>query len=218
MKLILRNQSIPILLPLVGMGLFILLYVVAAMHYPGGSWANPAQIGFSYWNNYLCDLLDTYTILGVLNPARIYARVALLILCTSLMLLWYNLPKLFYHNNSNTNIMRSLGIISLGVTLLLGSESHDIIIRIAGVFGVVALILLFVNFFRAKYHALFGLGIYCLLIFFLNYYIYETGVLIHLLPIIQKITFLSFILWFAFLNISLYKVSKPETRQENEST
>lgn len=203
---------------MVGMGVFILLYVIAAMLYPGGSWANPEQIGFSFWNNYLCDLLDTYTISGVLNPARIYARVALLILCTSLMLLWYNLPRLFSYKSYTLKIIQWTGITSLGVTLLLGSESHDIITRIAGFIGVIALILLFVNLYRENYYVHFGLGLFCLVIFFLNYYIYESGILIHLLPIIQKITFLSFILWFAFLNFILFKASKLEKNQGKLST
>ena len=44
-----------LLLPLFGMLLFVLLYVLAALDYPGGSWILPEQNGFSFWNNYLCD-------------------------------------------------------------------------------------------------------------------------------------------------------------------
>ncbi|WP_420322007.1 hypothetical protein [Flagellimonas sp.] len=147
MKPTFQNKNISTLLPLVGMGIFILLYAIAAINYPGGSWADPGQIGFSFWNNYLCDLLDTYTVSGVLNPARMYARLALLILCISLMLLWYRLPRLFNNKSRNLKIMQWAGVISFGVTLLLGSESHDIITRIAGFIGVIALILLFINFY-----------------------------------------------------------------------
>ena len=210
-----QNKSIAILLPLVGMVMFILLYAIAAKHYPGGSWADPGQTGFSFWNNYLCDLLDTHTVTGVLNPARVYARIALLVLCTSLMLLWHGLPKLFKHQNHNLKIMQWAGVLSFGVTLLLGSESHDTITRIAGFIGVIALILLFVNFYRVRYYALLGFGLFCLTIFFLNYYIYETGILIHLLPFIQKVTFLSFILWFAVLNVFVYRAQKREMDQRD---
>ncbi|WP_240740126.1 hypothetical protein [Flagellimonas allohymeniacidonis] len=159
-------------------------------------------------SNYLCDLLDTNTPNGLPNPARSYARLSLLVLCSSLILLWYDLPKLFKLKSINLSIMRTTSILSLGLTLFLAAGNHDVILRIAGLLGVMALISLFIELFKARYYALFVFGIWCLLIFVLNYLIYETGFSIVALPIIQKITFLSFLLWFAFLNITLFRVIK----------
>ncbi|MFN7116301.1 MAG: hypothetical protein ACK4TA_05840, partial [Saprospiraceae bacterium] len=58
------NTSAPIpfrlwlrLTPLVGIVLFLVLYIVAAFYYPGGSNADHSAKGFSIVHNYWCDLL-----------------------------------------------------------------------------------------------------------------------------------------------------------------
>jgi hypothetical protein len=199
-----------LLLPLVGMGLFILLYLLAALNYPGGSWIILEQKGFSFWNNYLCDLLDHYAINGELNPARHFARASLGMLCASLILLWYYLPGLFSVKSSNLTIMWVTGIISLVITLFLASGTHDITVRIAGIFAVIAFITCFVELYKARYFKLVMFGVACLLIFLANYYIYETGEFLHTLPTIQKITFVSYIIWFVFLDLVLYRKLKMD--------
>lgn len=211
MKLLLdiRLKTI-FLFPLIGIATFVILYILAALNYPGGSYADPNHNGFSFWNNYLCDLLDTYTIGGELNPARTYSRLALLILCISLIILWFHLPKLFPFKNRNQFIMRVTGIGSLVITLFLAAGNHDVIVRIAGLFGVIALITVFIELYKAKYYPLLILGFFCLIIFFINYYIYETGVYIKMLPVIQKVTFVSFISWFLMLDFSLYQRLKSK--------
>ena len=197
-----------LLLPLGGMVLFVVLYILAALNYPGGSWIVMDQEGFNFWNNYLCDLLDRNAINGELNPARFFARASLGVLCVSLLLLWYFLPGLFSKKGINIFVMWLSGILALGVTMSLTSGTHDITVRIAGIFGVIAFISCFIELYKANYFLLFYFGIACLLIFLVNYYIYETGTFIRSLPVIQKVTFLSFILWFAFLDISFYKFVK----------
>ena len=78
-----------LLFPLMGMGLFVFLYILAAINYPGGSWNFIDQNGFSFGHNYLCDLLDHYAINGKINSARFFARAALRTLCASIILLWF---------------------------------------------------------------------------------------------------------------------------------
>lgn len=197
-----------LLVPLVGMLLFVILYILAAINYPGGSWIVMDQEGFNFWNNYLCDLLDRNAINGELNPARFFARGSLGVLCVSLLLLWYFLPGLFSKKGINVYVMWLAGILALGVTMSLTSGTHDITVRIAGIFAVIAFISCFIELYKANYFLLFYFGIACLLIFLINYYIYETGTFIKSLPVIQKVTFICFILWFAFLDIFFYKFVK----------
>jgi len=202
------SKSYVLLFPLSGMGLFVVLYIIAAMNYPGGSWAFTDHNGFSFWNNYLCDLLDEYAINGKLNDTRFFARAALGVLCASLLLLWYHLPKLFVNKSLNLNIMSLSGFLALFVTLFLASGTHDVIVRISGVLGIIALITAVIELYKIKSFRLLILGLFCLFIFFVNYYIYESDSYIRALPVIQKITFVSFILWFALLDISLYRSLK----------
>jgi hypothetical protein len=199
------SKSFALLLTLVGIGLFVILYVMAAINYPGGSWAYTDQNGFSFYNNYLCDLLDEYAINGELNTARFFARVALSVLCVSLIVLWYHLPKLFLIKSTNRTVMWLSGLLGLLITLFLASGTHDLIVRIAGVFGTIALFTAIIELYKSHLYRLMFLGLFCLSIFFTNYYIYETSIYIEVLPLIQKITFISFIIWFALLGISLYK-------------
>ncbi len=102
-------------------------------------------------------------------------------------------------------LMKFAGIGALVITLFMTAGNHDIVVRIAGLFGVVAMLTLFIELFRAKYYKLLSFGMYCLLILLVNYYIYETEVYLTALPVIQKITFASFIIWFLLMDISLYK-------------
>ncbi|MCP4976276.1 MAG: hypothetical protein GY931_08965 [Maribacter sp.] len=197
-----------LVLPLIGMSLFVLLYILAALEYPGGSWMSPQQNGFSFWNNYLCDLLDQNAINGELNTARYFARTSLTVLCLSLALLWYYLPGLFTGKNFNKNIMWLSGMAALVATSFLSSGAHDRTVRIAGFLAVIAFLTCFIELLRARHIKLFISGIGCLIIFLVNYYIYETGLFIRFLPVIQKITFICFIIWFIMLDVLYYRKLK----------
>lgn len=198
-------KPIIMLLPLVGIGLFVLFYTLSALNYPGGSWNFSNQTGFSFWHNYLCDLLDDYAINGEVNSARFFARIALGVLCASLILIWLSLPKLFTIKSFNLTIMRLAGLLSIIVTLFLASGTHDFILRIAGIFGAIAIITCLVELYKIKYDKLLMLGVFCLLVFLANYFIYETNYYIKILPVLQKLTFISFIVWFVFLDIQVYR-------------
>ena len=102
-----------LLLPLLGLGIFILFYIVAAINYPGGSWAYPNQAKFSLRHNYLCDLLDNYSTNGTINSAKYYARFSLGFLCGSIILIWFYLPNLFEKQSFNSKTMWLYGIMSL---------------------------------------------------------------------------------------------------------
>ena len=202
------------LLPLVGMGLFVLLYILSAINYPGGSWNFTDYNGFSFWDNYLCDLLDDYAINGELNSARFFARASLGILCISIMFIWLFLPKLFKAKSDNLTVMWLTGLLSLIITLFLASGTHDLIVRIAGVFGVIAIMTCLIELCKIKYYRLLMLGAFCLIVFLANYFIYETEYYLKTLPILQKITFTSFIVWFICLDILLFRTLKLGNEKE----
>ena len=202
-----RTHRVLIMTTLISMALFVVFYVIAAMHYPGGSYVAPSHPGFSFKNNYLCDLLDEQAINGASNSAHTYARIALAMLCLSLFIFWNWLPKLFNRKNKSLTIMSMAGMLAMVTTLFLASGLHDIISRIAGTFGLIALLISFVELYKAHYYSLLVLGIICMLLFLTNYYLYETDILLDKLPAIQKITFIAFIGWFALLSISAYRKS-----------
>ena len=199
------EKPIGLLVPLLGMLLFLFFYFKAAFVYPGGSQFSPTAEGFSFLNNYLCDLLDGTTFSGAPNPSKGPARFALFVLCSCLTVLWYYLPKLFNRKGVYLSIIRVAGISAMIITLFLSSNSHDLVIYVAGLTGLLAMVTTIVALYREGYQELFALGVFCLAVFLLNFYIYESGILITVLPAIQKITFISFIGWFVLLDISLYR-------------
>ena len=103
-------------LPFLGTDLFLLFYIIAAIKYPGGSYADPTHEGFSFFNNYLCDLLDSQAIIGIENTASLYARLSLAILCLTMIIIWSYLPKLFSKKSIFHPIIQIAGVSSMLVT------------------------------------------------------------------------------------------------------
>ncbi len=193
------------LLPLGAMALFVVFYLLAAWHYPGGSWVEPGREGFSFRNNYLCDLLDTRAVGGALNTGRYWARASLGVLCAGLCYLWVYLPALAGGPAWNRPLMRLGALAALVTTVFLSAGTHDITVRIAGGFGGLALVSAIVGLWQGGRRVAALFGAWCLVVFLLNYALYETGSYLRALPLIQKVTFLSFIGWFAWLDLELYR-------------
>lgn len=193
------------LLPLAGMGLFVVFYLLAAWRYPGGSWVEPGREGFSFRYNYLCDLLDTRAVGGALNAGRYWARASLGVLCAGLCYLWIYLPTLAGGPSWNRSLMRLSALAALLTTVFLTAGTHDTTVRIAGGFGGLALVSVISGLWMGGRRGAAVFGGWCLAIFLLNYALYESGSYLRALPLIQKVTFLSFIGWFAWLDLELYR-------------
>ena len=193
------------LIPIAAMLLFVLCYISAAINYPGGSAVYPLEAGFSMRYNYLCDLLDTESVGGALNSGRYWARIGLFMLCMGLVYLWLKLPILVRAPLWKIQTMSTCAIVALICTGFLAMADHDTTVRVSGIFGAVALILALQGFWRAGRKKLLWSGMWCLVVFLLNYVMYESGGFYRVLPLLQKVTFLSFMAWFALLNLSIYQ-------------
>jgi hypothetical protein len=196
------------LLPIAGFCLFIILYFIAATLYPGGSEVNRLAKGFSWKHNYWCDLLETHAGNGELNTARQIAIIAMAVLCLSLGLFWYFVPRLFTFKTFTNRIIQCTGILSMAVLVLLQADFHDIIINMAGLSGIIAITGTLIGLYKNHSYMLFLFGLICLFLFFLNNYIYYSKQLIWHLPVIQKISFFLFLLWFSLIAIQLFKKHK----------
>lgn len=199
---------IHLLIPFIGMFLFIGFYILSAFLYPGGSYKEPNSTVFSFTNNYLCDLLDTYAINGELNIASTMARMAFGILCFTMIYIWIQIPRLFAKKHINHLIIKILGVLSMIIAMFLAAGIHDTIVYIAGVFGLLALLLTFVELYKQGFFYFLGLGLCCFVLVSLNYIMYTTGYAIDALPLIQKITFIACISWFLMLMLVSYSLHK----------
>lgn len=193
--------------PTAGFVLFTLLYIIAAALYPGGSEADRATPGFSWLHNYWCDLLETHAENGQINPARPIAISGMIVLCSSIALFFYNVPGLLDFPKWLTQTIRGGGLLSMVTLIFLQADYHDTVINISFALGVLAMLLVLAGLFRLHLLYLFSLGIFSLLLAAVNTYIYYSQNLIDILPLLQKVTFLSFLLWFSLVSVRISRYS-----------
>ncbi len=200
-----NKKNVFLLMPSVGIILFLMLYVIATFFYPGGSQVNKNSEGFSWLQNYWCNLLNAKAINGADNPAQPIALVALCLLCGSLIIFWNIFPIQLTFKKRNRTTMQVSGTISMLIAMFLFTNLHDVIINIASLFGFIALAGTFIGLYKKKLIKLFWFGIFNLALIALNNVLYYGNGLIHYLPIVQKITFFFFLLLISLINITLYK-------------
>lgn len=205
-----RANGFWIRISVLGIWVFVLLYITAAVFYPGGSQLDKATKGFSWLNNYWCDLLDELAKNGQTNSARPIAIISWIILCFSLSIAWYFLPQLFSINTTTKRTIRICGIGAMLVAALLFTSLHDVVIRLAGGLGFIAFVITLTLFYRNKMYRLFYSGLFCVVLMGLNYYIMMTDATGLYLPVIQKVTFIIVLLWILFVDKKLYvHITRP---------
>ena len=198
------KSSIRILLPTYGVVGFLCLYIVASFYYPGGSQLDHDSVGFSWADNYWCNLLSERAINGQPNKAQPIALTAMLIICFSLAYFSYifsQLTDLKKHTKLTIQISSTCGAI---VTMFLFTSFHNTVINVACLCGLITIIFILIELRNAKWVWLFSFGILNVVLVILNNVLYYGHELIIYLPIIQKVTFLSFLLWVCLVNVRLY--------------
>lgn len=204
----LQRSNIKFLLPVAGFCLFIIFYIVSAALYPGGSEVDRYARGFSWQHNYWCDLLQARAENGEPNKARPMAIIAMSVLCISIALFWFFVPSLFKMSSFFKKLIQYAGIGSMAVLVFLQADFHDIIINIAGVSGLIAISGTLAGLYKNRSFTLFALGLICLFLLFVNNYIYYTKHGIAWLAVIQKISFVFFLVWFSGVVIRLFQKTR----------
>jgi hypothetical protein len=193
-------------IPLLGSLGFATLYVVATFYYPGGSMADKHARGFSWQYNFWCNLLNEQAINGNPNPARPVAFAALFLLFLSMIVFWIQVPPQLIDRSGWRKTVQVCGTASMLVAIFIYTPLHDAVIDLSGVLGLVALIGLLVGLFARRARALFVFGLANLLLIGLNnLFYYGEGLLIYL-PVLQKISFCSFLLWVSLVSLRDYKL------------
>ena len=203
-----RSKGIWILIPVIGSFLFAILYVIAALLYPGGSGADKTVIGYSWTNNYWCNLLSEQAINGQTNTARPVAVTAMFVLCLSLFTFWMLFPVLTQLKTYHKLLIQVAGTICMLTSfLLLTGIDHDLAINTSSAFGLIAMLGTLIALYQLKWKGLFAIGCFNLLLVALNNYLYHSNEMMYL-PVVQKFSFLSFLVWVSFISINLYQSSR----------
>lgn len=195
-------------MPVFGTVLFILLYILAARLYPGGSQQDKHAKGFSWFHNYWCNLLAETGINGELNRGRPAAISAMVVLGASLVYFWGICPVFFNFTKIRIRMLQFSGLLSVVSFCFLSGEWHDEVINISGFFGLVAMAGVYRGIYRKKWYALFAFGIFNLALIALNNYVYHAGNNLYYLPLIQKLTFVSCLLWICLIDARIYRESE----------
>lgn len=201
-----------LLTPIVGFSIFVLLYILAAGLYPGGSDADPQSKGFSILHNYWCELLSTQAANGAYNPGSRVAITAMIMLCLSLAVFWWQVPILFGNRLVHKICIRGAGVLSMAITPFLSTQYHDLVITLASIPGIIALITTFIALYKSRRFGLVVFGIGCLLLVGVNNLVYYTGYYLYTLPVLQKLTFLLVMTW---MSIVTWLVRRRAASQES---
>ena len=204
-----KRKGLLHLTPLFGTIVFGVMYIVATLLYPGGSQADKNSIGFSWTDNYWCNLLNENAINGQSNPAKPVAMTAMCILCLALSLFWVLFPIHLAINKKLKTAIQLSGVLGMSMACLLPTAlNHDMVINLAFLFGSVALVGTFIGIYKSRWFALFVFGILNILLVGLNNYVYYTKGMIIYLPLIQKISFAAFLTWICCIDIQLFRLAK----------
>ena len=196
------------LFPIIGgILLFIVFFVLAAFHYPGGSNFNTASLGYSWKLNFWCELLGEHAKNGEINHARPFAFTGMISLSFGVSAFWYTIPKNISKKGWIVISTSLAGILSMLFSSFIYTSFHDSLIYAAVICGSVSFSLLFYSLYKGgkKFFLLTG-GI-CLLLVFINCFIYISNSGIQFLPSIQKVTFILILSWISMLSVSILKLS-----------
>lgn len=198
-----NHKNLYVLLPTFGIFTFIGLYIYAANLYPGGSQVDLNSVRFDWINNYWCNLMNENGMNGLQNNARPTAISAMIILCGSLLVFFFQFTQHYEKNGIWKAIIRTLGTLSMISAVLIFTKLHDIMTTISSILGV----LVVVGIVRAIYKSNLTFykisGIVCILLLAFNNYVYYSENYIEYLPLIQKITFVLVLVWIVGLNIKM---------------
>ncbi|MFM8912455.1 MAG: hypothetical protein ACKOE6_05965 [Flammeovirgaceae bacterium] len=175
--------------PIAGLFLYVAIFSVASTYYPGGSFNRPEASGYSFFNNFLCDVMDPITKGGAYNPARSLAIISHLVLSATMMLFFYLLPEIFTARGRNFYLIRYVGALTMFVFSFMYTRHHDLIVTATGVLGTLALIPFFVELSQYPDKFLKLLAYMCFLLSLVVFFIFETKLGYYYLPFLQKITF-----------------------------
>lgn len=202
------------LTPIFGTLVFVALYIVATLLYPGGSQVDKNALGFSWINNYWCNLLNENAINGQHNPAKPVAMTGMFILCLTLIFFWFLFPRHISVSKNLKLIIQISGTIAMSIAFFLFTNiNHDLVTNLASIFGLIATVGVFVGLYKAKWLKLFTFGLLNILLVVLNNYVYYTKGLIIYLPVIQKISFAAFLIWICCIDINLFRMAEKNSHQ-----
>jgi hypothetical protein len=204
-------KDLLMLLPTLGIFIFIGLYVYSASLYPGGSQADINSVGFDWANNFWCNLMRENGLNGQKNLAKPVSIFGLIVLTSSMTLFFFQFANHLVKNSTWKMIIKISGTLAMLSANFIFTIYHDVMTTILSVFGALVLIGL-IRTIHKRHMTFFKIsGIICIILVAINNLMYYNEDLIKFLPIIQKFNFISILAWTVGLN---FKIKKEKERNQ----
>jgi len=169
----------------------VILLVIAAFHYPGGSLFDKNSIGFGWSKNFISNLFEPKAVNGSENTGRVWAIIGMAFHSVGYGLFFINMSKKISSKQWAT-ILKFIGFANIIFIFLIATPLHDI--------GVISIILTLIGLFtitffilKSKFHLLKFSCITCLLTYYCFFFLFGFGYL-GLAIIMQKVYIVSSIL------------------------
>lgn len=208
-------KSVVQFLPSLGSIFFVFLFVFSASQYPGGSQADLHSVGFDWVHNYWCNLLSEKAMNGEINPSRPIAVTAMAIICFGIAGFFVQFAHALATSLLWKRVIISCGIMSMMTAVLMSTKYHDQMTIASSFFGLFAILGVVKTIYNSELKAYKALGVFCLILLFINNAIYYSEYYLKWLPLIQKFTMVMVISWIIGLNITLSK--QPTQKQVHKN-
>lgn len=151
----------------------VILLVIAAFEYPGGSLPDKNSIGFGWSKNFISNLFEPNAINGSENAGRIWAIIGMAFYSVGYGIFFINMSKKI-SSGQWANILKYIGIANIIFIFLIATPLHDvgvisIVLTLIGLFTITAFIL------KTKLRLLKFCCIICLLTYYCFFFLFGFG-------------------------------------------
>jgi len=202
---------------LIGIVFSLVLLVIAAIYYPGGSQIDKNSIGYDWKNNYMSNLFSPKAVNGLDNASRPWAMAGMFFLCTSCAIFFTSFSKRI-PPGAAAGIIKYSGAGAALFVFLTVTPYHDLMIGLSSTCILIAIFYLSVIILKSKLLFFKFLSIACLVTLYLCIYMYYTRSFLNLLPIMQKVCFLTILTWMVGLEYLSKKEDFLQTNKGKTST
>lgn len=163
----------------------LVLILIAASLYPGGSLLDPNSVGFVWSKNFFSNLFQETAINGAANPGRVWALVGMAFQSFADGLFFIRMSKVITEKQA-TLVLRVVGFTNIVFNFMIATPFHDAMVTISSTLSLLGLFYITVFILRSKLPVLKVCCVVCVLIFYYTLFLYGTGDWT-LLAIMQKV-------------------------------
>lgn len=189
--------------PTVGCCLFLLLITIASINYPGGSEVDECSTGYSWVQNYLCDVIANVSHSNSHHHFHKVGLAAMISLCGGISMFFFFFTDWMKVKGPWRFVIKWMGLISMISAMFIFTDLHNIMIAVSSILALPALLGVFIILYRRKLFPFFYAGILILILLVINNVIYYTDYMVSILPQVQKLTCLTIIVWIMYMNWQL---------------